>query len=687
MIGAIVLTHRAQRASGSGPLTVRLALSGEAVAQYAETSWLDGTRAVRIHGDDGSGWTFALPQAYEDEASIVRDTDGSLTFERAVVSVADEEEVPLHVLFLPTLPGTEEEQAHQLAPGSEVRVEFAQLFRDGEPTEELAEAPWDPSRGAYDVDLRDLYMVGAPTWPDWGNPVYHTWYNRHRVVLHNDGGTPVSVPLAFDGNQNAAFYITGGSPLFRDLQGEPVGAPIQISKNWHGQTWYHLYSALLVPPGTHELELTFAHSSWGEAYTAAHAQLSLVGWGTNQQWDESSLGAWGETITYDPDQTLQRSMVDDVRPFLVDAGNGWGWTGNVGGADFLIFEDELGIKGRLQRLRSQYAATGPNLTRVRYAGVSTGDAAIEAVITTELGRTDDLVRAYYHLEYTFLEDVPYQRMSLFQLAADSYSDNGFTRYAYGNAEGVLVDEEVVPVSFAGYASDDDRGLVVLGEAPWGMLYASNWEDSLNEHLADVAFVVRSYEAELGSVQTQTPVFNLVRTNNGNSQVAFELGLPYDPANPVIPAGSVVRATVEYLVIPSDKSSYYGQSDYLTAIDAVSFGTTDMILELADGNRLAVSPSVGTLLRTHPVELQAAPGDLAVQFTLEGGLGYTPVTIRGLPHHDGWRLEQQVDGDWVRVDQSVEGNDYWQAGQDTASGRFELVFNVHNRGTQEYRLLR
>jgi hypothetical protein len=42
--------------------------------------------------------------------------------------------------------------------------------------------------------------------------------------------------------------------------------------------------------------------------------------------------------------------------------------------------------------------------------------------------------------------------------------------------------------------------------------------------------------------------------------------------------------------------------------------------------------------------------------------------------------------WV-VSQEVESNDYWQAYGDPASGSFDLVFNVHNRGTNAYRLVR
>ena len=55
------------------------------------------------------------------------------------------------------------------------------------------------------------------------------------------------------------------------------------------------------------------------------------------------------------------------------------------------------------------------------------------------------------------------------MAADRY-DNGFTRYAYGNADGVLFDEPIVDHTSTGYSSEADRGIAISGEAPWVMLY-------------------------------------------------------------------------------------------------------------------------------------------------------------------------------------------------------------------------
>ena len=170
-------------------------------------------------------------------------------------------------------------------------------------------------------------------------------------------------------------------------------------------------------------------------------------------------------------------------------------------------------------------------------------------------------------------------------------------------------------------------------------------------------------------------------------MSFELGVPYDASSPVVPAGSVVHATIEYLIPPSQKDTYYGESDYLTAMDAQDFASTDMLHTLATGNHLEVTATQGTLSRTWPVELEAAVGEVAVQFTLTGGLGYTPVTIHGLTRPDGWHLEQNVAGSWTPVDQSVEGSDYWQAYDNTAAGSFDLVFNLHNTAATEYRLVR
>jgi hypothetical protein len=315
-----------------------------------------------------------------------------------------------------------------------------------------------------------------------------------------------------------------------------------------------------------------------------------------------------------------------------------------------------------------------------------------------MGATDDLVRVAYDLDYTFLDDVAYDRLAFFQVAADSYGDNGFARYAAGNAAGVLFDEPVPDHGMTGYPSDGDRGLPLEGDAPWVMLYDNqrDW-DSLPEHYADVGFVVRSFEADIGGTLVTTPHVNLQRTfNGGMSQIAFELGLPHETGSPwcgtpcggetrFVPAGSTVSATIEYLVPPADKDRYYGAADYLLGLPAQSYRSTDMMLELAAGGAVEVEVDHGTLLQTWPVEVAAIPGPVAAELTMTGGRGFTPMTFRGLNRPDGWRLEVEGDSGWEVVDQSVWGNDFWQADFEPDSGTWVLTFSIANEGTTRYRL--
>ena len=97
-------------------------------------------------------------------------------------------------------------------------------------------------------------------------------------------------------------------------------------------------------------------------------------------------------------------------------------------------------------------------------------------------------------------------------------------------------------------------------------------------------------------------------------------------------------------------------------------------------------SVGEVVRTQPVEIQAVPDHHAAEFSITGGLGYVPVTIKGLGVHDGGNFKNFEDGNWEKIDQSVIGKDFWQARFDEHSRTYEVVYNIPNRGTNRYRLI-
>ena len=684
-----VLTHTTQSASNqSGATTVDITLEGDFLVPLIQEEWLITDRAVRLTDLQGNGWIFITPD--DSQCTLSLNAQGALIAKRSITSLSSAQEISISLLIIPAKNINESQLDAYLYPDTTTRVAYAQLNTQGQEREARTYAPWDDVRGVYLVSLDSLASMGWPSnVANWSNPDVHNWYNRHRIVLESTATNSVSIPIAFDGPVNTTGYITSGAGMLRDENLNPIGLPIQVSKNWHEPgywpNWYHFYSSpVLTESATHELELTIVDSKWGETYAASHAQLSLIGWGVNQQWDESALGAWGESITYDPDLTLNRAMIDDVRPFLVDTNGEWSWTGNVGGADFLKYTDDGNTNHRLGRLRTDYAETGPNLTDVSYIGI-TDDEKIAATMQTHLGRTDDVVRSFYHISYTFLEDVSYSRMAFFQVAADRYGDNGFTQAAYGNASTVTTELAIPSSGSTGYASISDRGIELSGDAPWVFLYNSTKTGgNLPEDNADVGYIVRDFHAEIGTDTITTPHINIYRTNNGGYQYSFELGLPYDASHMTIPAGSTVEAIIEYVVLPADLDEYYGDSIHM--ISRTGWGTSDIMRQFANDNLQEVAMSIGTLVHTHPIEINSDPGPTAAHFELGGGIGYIPITITGLQRNDGWALEKMNSaGSWEAVDQSVDVNDYWQTLFCPQTQTYSITFNVLQDTPTEYRL--
>ena len=212
--------------------------------------------------------------------------------------------------------------------------------------------------------------------------------------------------------------------------------------------------------------------------------------------------------------------------------------------------------------------------------------------------------------------------------------------------------------------------------------------NLPEHVADVAFVVRHYSATINGTTISNPHININRTNNGGwSQMAFELGIPFDAADTVVEAGSSIHAIVEYIVVPNDFSLYYGPSTDLLGVDSTWFGTTDIIEHLAMQNDIEVSVAVGSILQEQPTIVEGIDAEVAAEFELAGGFGYTPITISGLYRPDGWTLEEYQNGQWVDVDQSVHGNDFWQTTFNEANSTYALTFSVNTDAPTTFRLTR
>ena len=530
------------------------------------------------------------------------------------------------------------------------------------------EVAYDHQRGWYRVRL------GRHDWDGW--TVSKDRERIERVALHfeSQDATPRTARIIFAKDEKFHGFV-GLSPMIRDGSGVPVGLPVQISKNWHGDPWFHGATMARLPPdSTTDAEFTIAYAHWGGVPAVSHAQLCLVGWGANQLWHEVAIGSFGESICYDPDVCLRRSMIDDMRPLLVRSWSNklsryqhWGWTNNVGGGDFLVYFDEHGHKRYLSRVRSSYRRYAPNLSEVTYAG-RTEDGRVEARITVAHARSDDFVRGLYRVRYDVRQVMPFQRLAFFQLGADRYNDHQFHKLARGNARG-LIEEWEPKTGEPGY---NRKGILCEGRMPWFSLHEAIGKSAR----ANRGMIIRGWRARLGGRDVPMAHAAEYRTQDGPPSVLVELSPP--PGIEQLEPGDFVEAEIEMIVIPADAEDYYGPNEDLRQALEADGNTWRMVFREAAGNDLAVTATTGTVERIFPPEIRCDDRGDAV-FSLEGGLGYVPITISGVRDYRRCVLERRTDEGWQAVDQSVHGNDFWQADYSPTTRSWDLTFNVSRDG--------
>ncbi len=527
---------------------------------------------------------------------------------------------------------------------------------------------YDPTRGWHQVTL--------------GESADPTTLERVRVTMENADREPHTVRLNF-AKVGGAYSITGMSPVLRDADGYPIGLPVQISKNWHCvPSWFSGLTMIELPQGQHlELEFDLAYAFWGGVPAVSHAQLCLLGYGGNQVWDEMAIGSFGESICYDPDVNLNRSMVDDMRPLMVwgmgaSAKTKWSWTHNVGGCDFLT----LFLKGKpkrqyLVRQKTLYSSYGPVLTDVSYAG-QTPDGGIQSRVRTQSWQSDDYVRALYTLRYDAVKGVDeIDRLAFFQLGADHYNGLQYPKVARGSLRGV----EEVWGSIMGGLKYSRRGEALEGPLPWVGLYGARktpktgFDKADQGALANKAMIVRRWNAKLNGADCPLPHYSVYGSADGVASVLVELSPPKGVEH--LKPGDFLDAQVEVLILPQRAEDYYGPNrNLIAALKARPEGWALTHREAACSN-IDVKARVGTVEQAWPVRIRAEQGRRA-EFTITGGVGYTPITITGAADYRTFNLQRlRGDGEAEAIPESKGGRDWWQAQFDSSTGNWELTFTL------------
>jgi len=546
--------------------------------------------------------------------------------------------------------------------------------------------------------------------------IYDQDHGWHHIALRNDGNTAgysessngriERVKLVFDNtssidksvrlnfakgrlseNGSDVFGVTGISAVLRDMNGDPIGIPIQLSKNWHTSTsvdaitqpfrgtWYHGLSMLTIPANTKlELEYTSVNALWGSVPAASHAQLCLVGWGSNQQWDESAIGSWGESITYEPDLIQAGAPVLDYRPLMVKtiAGQKWGWTGNMGGADFFNFTKTTGIRSWHSRMRTQYKRYSPNLTEVTYAGTM-DDNSMDFEYTASISRSDDITRGIYHIKLNVLKSCTFKDFVFFQAAAPTYHYTKSNTLAWGNETGL---KKQWSASIGGDSRYITTKQVAEGKTPWFSFTDSQFAGEQPDFRpANRGFVIRSWKARISGKDNISPSFAEFNATGGHGEPSSLINITPSVDCTSFQPGDCIEAVIEQFQIPKSVDDYYGPNQNLINALRLKSNTWEMAYREALGNDLDVVASSGaTIINKYPVKIESNSN--SVYFSVSGGRGYVPLTITNVSDYTKPALYQKVNGSWQKINQSFYGNDFWQTDYNASTGKWDITYNVN-----------
>ncbi|VGO12506.1 Arylsulfatase [Pontiella desulfatans] len=501
--------------------------------------------------------------------------------------------------------------------------------------------------------------------------------DEYVIEVTNPEMTTQNIPLIFE--QPTPRAITGTVMLMcEEDDGRPTGIPVQISKNWHKDnnnptvhqgSWLRGYTMLNLAAGeTKRFRLRVVYGYWGGAGAISHSQLSLIGWGKNWKWDESALGAWGESCTYDPCLHAGAAFMDDIRPAFTTPMNGGtdhNWTENSGGGDFLIYRDSSNTYRWIKRLKTAYLWTGPNMTEVLYSGL-TDDDKIRVTYSSRAVRTSDYHRRFHGYTYEFLDDVTSpERLVFHQMAADYYTGPTFTNYYRGDESGLL----------SSYVANP--GGNTYKETP--VQFNNQWL-SIDDGMS-YDKVSRSRRGLLNLSSTLNgSAFPLYMHTYGRSWGSDRMMFDFS-ANSVersYSAGDVVEGEFEFIMPPNEASVYWGNdTEFASRLAGYGSNAWNAVHdEFRYNAKLDLAVHEGTLLRNYPIEIQSSENTVLADFTIySGGIGHVPVVVKGVESGLALQAQRWSGGSWVPLETAdVTENDDYQ-GVQNADGTMDVVFNM------------
>jgi len=540
-------------------------------------------------------------------------------------------------------------------------------------------------------------------------PIYDTSldaaWQEYQVVLTNSAVTARTVrlnlrnvgtwPVNFIGN---TLLITGGSCQVTDdpvdlrdqsiltTGGQDLGIPVQMGKNFHWTSsddnpdrfrghWIDRYVLVRIPPGSTERLRFVQNYQWcgGKIPAVAHGHLCTVGFNkkagyaygsaTDQQWDEATIGASGESITFGHGNDGGRTFANDVRDALSPIGD---YGGNVGGLGLVNYIGSDGKAHNTIQERTSWIEGGPHRTEVTYGRIA-DDRSFALRATMSLSRTDDLLRLRMRLRYDIRSPMAFRQFAFLQIGTNSYNYAIFDTIVRGDGGSEV---EAWPALTIQPRSDITSGIL-----PWFSLHGvSSWPNwvgaskkpgevkySMENARSSRGVIIRSWHGRLNGAVIARPSFRTV-SQRDYSKVASVGTLGYRPSailelSPpagvsAFQAGDWLQAEIDVIVVPTeirgvkwiDKDgahprnfAYAGPNSEFSAALDLGRDTSKMVSREATGNQVFVTGLNGTTVQGTTM---TSPDGRNASFTMTGGLAWVPITITGLSsyHHAGLQIQ-------------------------------------------------
>jgi hypothetical protein len=455
--------------------------------------------------------------------------------------------------------------------------------------------------------------------------------------------------------------------------------PVQISKNWHhkGMGSYLMAYTMLPAEKGKTYVLRIAYGFFGALPSASHAQLSLVGYGSddyhgnNGRWDQLAIGCWGETICFDMDMSCVDIAITDIRMLMARnglEGKKWSWTDAGWGGDWLNIKDENQEKYFQNHVKTAYLSQGPCLTDVRHEGYYGANQEVDFAARIQTLRTDDYARTFQTFSYTFTRDVSADKIGLFKLGRTHRYTT--PELVYGNGEGLVKQLEV-----EGPLNKDQVFLTpteISGQGPWWVaLPGARHTTDKSKGTGYRALIIRDYRVVSGGKTYTHPTINAPVFQSQPNNLDVELLPPAGITD--FKKGDAIQFDLELITLHRTADDYYGPNEAYRKHLVDNPNSWKTTYREAKGNNLNVVVTGGKVSHNYPVAIQADSSEVSV--IIEGGVGAVPIRFKGLKSTDGYGLYQLIGDKRIKLDQSVHGNDFWQTDYDALTDSYEITYNV------------